>query len=144
MLSSHQLVKEICLKIINIRYLKPYNCGKIKVICIKTCNNKLIGLESKVFTNVPGDLSSIQGRIIPKTLKIVLDTSLLHTQQYKVRIEVKWSNPEKGVASSSTLRWRSYWNGSLLVDLDYGRQLHFTYNKLQLLIKGYYNLIETI
>ena len=36
-----------------------------------------------------GDLGSISGRIIPKTLKVVLDTSLLNTQQYKVRIKVK-------------------------------------------------------
>ena len=28
-------------------------------------------------------------RVIPKTLKMVLDTSLLNTQQYKVRIECK-------------------------------------------------------
>ena len=31
----------------------------------------------------------IPGRIIPKTLKMVLDTSLLNTQQYKVRIKGK-------------------------------------------------------
>ena len=37
----------------------------------------------------PGDLGSIPGRVIPKTIKIVLDTSLLYTQQYKVRIEGK-------------------------------------------------------
>ena len=34
-----------------------------------------------------GDLGSIPGCVIPKTLKIVLDTSLLNTQQYKVRIK---------------------------------------------------------
>ena len=39
--------------------------------------------------NSPGDLGSILGRIIPKTLKIVLDTSLLNTQQYTVRIKSK-------------------------------------------------------
>ena len=44
--------------------------------------------ESRVFTNGPGYLGSIPGRVIPKTLKMVLDTSLLNTQQYKVRIEV--------------------------------------------------------
>ena len=32
---------------------------------------------------------SIPGCVIPKTLKIVLDTSLLNTQQYKVRIKGK-------------------------------------------------------
>ena len=36
---------------------------------------------------------------------------------------VKWSNPGKGVASSPTTRCRSYWKGSDLVALDYGRQL---------------------
>ena len=36
------------------------------------------------FTNGPGDLGSIPDRVIPKTLKMVLDTSLLNTQQYKV------------------------------------------------------------
>ena len=42
-----------------------------------------------VFVNGPGDLGSIPGRVIPKTLKMVLDTSLLNTQQYKVRICVE-------------------------------------------------------
>ena len=36
-----------------------------------------------------GDLGSIPGCVIPKTLKMVLDTCLLNTQQYKVRIEGK-------------------------------------------------------
>ena len=34
-------------------------------------------------------LCSIPGRIIPKTLKMVLDTSLLNTRRYKVRIKGK-------------------------------------------------------
>ena len=37
----------------------------------------------------PRHLGSIPGRVIPKTLKMVLDTSLLNTQQYKVRIKGK-------------------------------------------------------
>ena len=41
---------------------------------------RLIGLVGRVFTNGPGDLGSISGRIIPKTLEMVLDTSLLNTQ----------------------------------------------------------------
>ena len=52
-------------------------------------NENSIGLLGRVFANYPGDLGSILGRIIPKTLKIVLDSSLLNTQQYKVRIEGK-------------------------------------------------------
>ena len=48
--------------------------------------NQLIGLVGRVFTNDPGDPSSIPGHVIPKTLKMVLDTS---TQQYKVCIKGK-------------------------------------------------------
>ena len=65
-------------------------------------------MDVKSFDNGPGDLGSILGRIIPKTLKIVLDTSLLNTQQYKVRIRLKWSNPGKGLAPSPTPRCSSY------------------------------------
>ena len=43
----------------------------------------------RVFVNGPGDLGLVPGRIIPKTFKMVLDTSLLNTQQYKVRIKGK-------------------------------------------------------
>ena len=43
----------------------------------------------RVFANGPGDLASIPGRVIPKTLKMVLDASLLNTQQYKVHIKGK-------------------------------------------------------
>ena len=43
----------------------------------------------RVFANDPGDWGSIPGRVILKTLKMVLDTSLLNTQQYKVLIEGK-------------------------------------------------------
>ena len=43
----------------------------------------------RVFANDPGDLGSIPGGVIPKTLKMVLDTSLLNTQHYKVRIKGK-------------------------------------------------------
>ena len=36
-----------------------------------------------------GDMGSIPGRVIPKTLKMLLDASLLNTQEYKVRIKGK-------------------------------------------------------
>ena len=49
----------------------------------------LIGIMVRVFAIGPGDLSSIQGRVIPKTQKMVLDASLLNTQHYKVRIKGK-------------------------------------------------------
>ena len=43
----------------------------------------------KVFANGPWDLDSIPGRVIPKTLKMVLDATLLNTQHYKARIKGK-------------------------------------------------------
>ena len=42
-----------------------------------------------VFANGLGDQSSILGRIIPKTQKMVLDSSLLSKQSYKIRIKGK-------------------------------------------------------
>ena len=66
------------------------------------------------------DLGSIPGRVIPKTLKMELDTTLLNTQHYKVRFKVKWSNPGNGVAPSPTPWCSSYRKGSLRVTLDYG------------------------
>ena len=51
--------------------------------------NRLIGLVGRVFANGPEDLGSIPGCVIPKTFKMVLDTALLNTQQYKVRIKGK-------------------------------------------------------
>ena len=50
---------------------------------------RLIGLVGRVFAHGLKDLRSIQGRVIPNTLKMVLDTALLNTQQYKVRINCK-------------------------------------------------------
>ena len=38
----------------------------------------LIGLAGRVFANGPGNLGSIPGRVIPKALKMILDTSLLN------------------------------------------------------------------
>ena len=52
-------------------------------------NNRDIGPAVRVFANGPGDLGSIPGRVIPKTLKMVLDTTLLNTQHYKVRFKGK-------------------------------------------------------
>ena len=49
----------------------------------------ILRLIGRVFANGPGDLDSIPGRVIPNTLKIVLDTSLLNTQQYKINIKGK-------------------------------------------------------
>ena len=61
---------------------------------------RLIGLVSRVFAHDPGDLGSIPGRVIPKTFKMVHNTSLFNTQQYKVHIKGK---VEQSRERSSTL-----------------------------------------
>ena len=81
----------------------------------------LIGLVSRELTNCQGDLGSIQAWVIPKTLKIVLDTSLLNTQQYKVCINGKAEQSRE--KSSALPRCSSYWKGSLLGALDSCRRL---------------------
>ena len=63
-------------------------------------NNLFISIMVREFANDPEDRSSIPGLVIPKTQKMVLDTSLLNIVRYISR--VKWSNSGKGVASSST------------------------------------------
>ena len=52
-------------------------------------SNTTIGPAVRVFANGPGDMGSIPGRVIPKTLKMELDTTLLNTQHYKVRFKGK-------------------------------------------------------
>ena len=49
----------------------------------------IIDLVGRVLANGLWDLGSIPGRVIPKTLKMVLDNCLLNSQQYKVRIQSK-------------------------------------------------------
>ena len=56
------------------QYLKPFNC---------------LQKFSSRFANGPEDLGSIPGRVIPKTFKMVLDTALLNSQQYKIRTKGK-------------------------------------------------------
>ena len=77
---------------------------------------------ARVFANGPGDRGSVSGRVIPKTLKMILPCLKLSNIRYVSR--VKWRNPGKGVASFNTPRCCSYWKGSLLVTLDYSRQLY--------------------
>ena len=97
------------------QYLKPFNCTQT-VSCntwnyltvfkqissgsFKNCHRHF-GQVGRVLANGPGDLCSF---VIPKTLKIVLDTSLLNTQQYKVRIKGK---VEQSRERSSTLLYSS-------------------------------------
>ena len=90
-----------------ILYLVVVQYSTINKFCFGvwvTVNNRLIGLVGRVFANGPGDLGSIPGRVIPKTLKMVLDITLLNTQQYKVRIKGK---EEQFREKSSTLPYTS-------------------------------------
>ena len=58
----------------------------------------------RVFGKGLGDLGSIPGHVVPKTLKMVLDISLLNTQQYKVRIKGKVEqSTEKSISLSLSL-----------------------------------------
>ena len=66
-----------------------YDFHKVIHIMIFISKTGLIGLEGRVFANDRRFQGSILGRGIPKTLKMVLDTSLLNTQQYKVCIKGK-------------------------------------------------------
>ena len=97
-----------------------------------------IGLVGRVWANGPGDPGSIPGRVIPKTLKMVLYLTL-SILRYVSR--VKWSNPGKGVAPSPTPRGSSYWKGSFQVTLVNSRQLYlllygFKYSYLILTIQA--------
>ena len=71
-----------------------------------------------MFANGPRDLGSISGRAIPKTLKMVLDTSLLKTQQYKARIKVKVEQSRERSSvlprhcSVVTIRKGAFWSPS--------------------------------
>ena len=65
---------------------------------------QIIGLVGRVFTNGLGDQGSVPGRVMPKTLKMELDTSLLNTQHYKVCIKGK---VEQSRGRSSALPYTS-------------------------------------
>ena len=86
--------------------------------------NRLIGrVVGRVFANGPEDLGSIPGRVIPNTLKMVLDTSLHNTQQYMVRIkgEVEQSKERKSAPfyTSVAIEKEAFWLPSTK-----GRQLY--------------------
>ena len=58
------------------------------------------------FANGLGDQDSIPGRVIPKTQRMLLDTSLLNTQHYKVCIKSKVGQSRE---RSSILPYTSVW-----------------------------------
>ena len=83
-------------------------------------------ISSRVFVNGPGEWGSIPGRIIPKTFKMVLDTSLFNTQHYKVRIEGKVEQTRERSSALPTPRCSSYGKGSLQVALTFTTHHSFT------------------
>ena len=96
----------------------------------------LCGLAVKVFANSPGHLRSIPGRVIPKTQKMVLDSSLLNTQHYKVRIKGKVEQSrERSSALPYTLVYYPL-KRNLRGTLDYGRLL-FAYIYIYIYIYTY-------
>ena len=61
-------------------------------------------LVDRMFAYGPGDRGSIPGGVIPKTQKLVLDTSLLSSQHYKVRIKGKMEQfRQRSIALTNTL-----------------------------------------
>ena len=68
----------------------------------------ITGSLGRVFANGLEDLGSIPGRVTPKTLKMVLDTSLINTQQYRVRIEGKVEQFWERCSALRTPRCSSY------------------------------------
>ena len=74
-----------------------------------------------------GDWGLIPVWVIPKTQKMVLDATLLSTQQYNVQIKGKVEHPSNGIVPFLRPKFRSYWKGSLCVTLNYGCQLYFLF-----------------
>ena len=54
-----------------------------------------MGRMNRMFTNDPEDRGSIPGRVILNSKKMVLDTALLNTHLYKVRIKGKVGQSRK-------------------------------------------------
>ena len=81
-------------------YKKHYNPNNIHNFFFKPAHWP----SGRAFANGPGDLGSIPGRVIQKTFRVVLDTSLFNTQQYKVCIKGK---VEQSGERSSTLPYTS-------------------------------------
>ena len=74
--------------------------------------SRFIGLVGRVLANGLGHLGSIPGHVIPKTLNMVLDASLLNTQRYKVRIKGKL---EQSREKSSAIEKGAFWSPSTTV-----------------------------
>ena len=95
-----------------------------------------------VFVNGLGDWGSIPVWVISKTQKMVLDTSLLNTQHYKVCIKSKVEQSSERISSSTTPQCSSYWKESLWVALNYSCQFYYIVKKVYVLLINSNNLIQ--
>ena len=96
--SSSVRIRDVTLKTCQKRWTigrNGYRGSRISVLAARhddgdddTYKDRLIGLVGRVLANSSGDLGSTPQHLIPKTLKMILDTSLLNTLKYKVRIKV--------------------------------------------------------
>ena len=91
-----------CWNSFNIFFFNPY-CGMVRKIWVRS------------------QVTSYQ-----RLLKWYLLPHCLTLSNIRYVSRVKWSNSGKGAAPSPTPQCSSYWKGSLLVVLDYSRQLYFT------------------
>ena len=81
------------------------------------------------------------GRVIRKTQIWYLIPPCLILSIIRYRSRVKWGNPGKRVAPSSTLRWSIYRKGNVRVTVDYGRP---TYIYIYIYIYGKTGVNPTI
>ena len=58
---------------------------------------------------------------------MVLDASLLNTQDYKISMMGKWNNPGEKVLPSPTPQSSGYRKGNLRETLDYGLPTYYLY-----------------
>ena len=107
-------------------YIYIYIC-----VCVCVCVYYwLIGLVARVFASWSGRPAFDPRSCNTKDYKNgtwYLKRFCLTLSNIRYVSRVKWSNPGKGVAASPTPRCCSYLEGNLLVALDYGRQLYFSF-----------------
>ena len=77
-----------------------------------------------MFANGPGDLRSIQGRVIPKARKWYFMPPCLTPSLIRYGSRVNWINPGKGVAPFSTPCCSCNRKKSLRATVDHSRRLY--------------------
>ena len=149
------LIQMICKELFDIKY-----SYLIQIICTELFDIKYSYLIQIICTaNGLGDLDTIPSHVIPKTLKMVSDTSLLNTQHYKVRIKGKGVAPSLHL-SVVAIEKRAFWSSSTMIDnfnnhsyliliictVVYFQILQFNTNNLYSIIHGikYFYLILMI